>query len=151
HWRAWREILAQLDYVTRLHETLVAERADGFATFSMPVGALYQRFGTQMGDIPALFNIGWSIRRYTGQDKAEMIEYLDFMNQYIADSSRPFWEVRKTRRLYSWHAPTMASSTFIAPQIIPAFDWLFSATAEMAARQRIMMTVCDIEIFRRAN
>jgi hypothetical protein len=104
-----------------------------------------------MGDIPALFNIGWSIRRYTGQDKAEMIVYLDYMNQSIADSTQPFWEIRKTRREYVWRPLTMASSTFIAPQMLPSFDWLFGVTTEMVARQRILMTVCDIEIYRSAN
>jgi hypothetical protein len=147
-WREWKSILAQLDPIKMVHETLVTERADGFQTFQMSVDELYQRFGRQFGDFPALFSVGWSMRRFFGQDKAEIIEYLDEMNKYIADCNQPFWEVRKTRGRFAWRPVSLASSTFIAPQILPAFDWLFEASTAMVAHQRILMTVCDIETYR---
>jgi hypothetical protein len=145
NWREWKRILAQRDSITNLREMLVAERADGFEMFSMSADNLYQRFGRQFGDFPALFSIGWSIRRYFGQDKVEKIEYLDYMNQSISDSTLPFGRAQQIR---SWREPSLASATFIAPQILPAFDWLFGITTEMVAQQRILMTVCDIEIYR---
>src|SRR6185436_9877055 len=112
-WRAWKNILAQLEPAPRLREMLIAERAVGFETFNLPVDHLYQRFGAQFGGFPALFNIGWSIRRYLGQDKAEMIEYLDHMNLYIAQSTQPYEEVHKANQRLVWREPGLASSTFI--------------------------------------
>jgi hypothetical protein len=148
NWREWKSILVQLDPMKMVRETLISERADGFQTFNMSVDELYQHFGQQFGDFPALFSFGWSIRRFFGQDKAEMIEYLDEMNKYIADSDQPFWEVRKKRGRFVWRPVSLASSTFIAPQILPAFDWLFEASTAMVAHQRILIAVCDIEIYR---
>jgi hypothetical protein len=101
-----------------------------------------------MGDFPTLFNVGWSIRRFFGQDRVEVIEFLDELNADIEKSDQPFWEVRNGPMLNTWRAPNIGSSTIIAPQLEPAFDWIFDITTEMVARQRILMTVCDLEIYR---
>lgn len=148
HWRTWQNILTQLNSRRALRDLLLAERASGFEMFSLPAEQLYQRFGRQFGDFPGLFSMGWSIRRYFGQDKAEMIEYLDHMNQYIADTDQPFWEIQKSRERFAWRQVSLASSTFIAPQLLPAFEWLATADTEIVAYQQILFTACEIEIYR---
>jgi hypothetical protein len=109
---------------------------------------IYQRFGRQFGDFPIIFNIGWSLRRFFGQDKLEVIEFLDEMSACIAESDQPFWKIRKTPRHYVWHPPSLTSGTFIAPQMTPAFDWLFTVTTETVAYQRILIMATDVEIFK---
>jgi ABC-type transport system involved in cytochrome c biogenesis permease component len=147
-WREWGKILADFDPVSTFRANLIVERAHGLATFSWPVDMIYQRFGRQFGDFPIIFNIGWSLRRFFGQDKLEVIEFLDEMSACIAESDQPFWKIRKTPRHYVWHPPSLTSGTFIAPQMTPAFDWLFTVTTETVAYQRILIMATDVEIFK---
>jgi hypothetical protein len=148
NWREWKAILADANPIATLRINFVFTRAQGLEAFAQPVPALYQQFGSSMGDFPALFNIGWSIRRFFGQDRVEVIEFLDELNADIGKADQPFWQVRNGPMLNTWRAPSIGSSTIIAPQLEPAFDWIFNTTTEMVARQRILMTVCDLEIYR---
>ena len=88
-----------------------------------------------------------AMRRFAGQDMAEMVQYLDFMERSIADVDRPYWEMRG-RRGYVWRAPTLMSANFLLAHIVPASDWLVTTANELTAYQRILRTVCDVEIFR---
>jgi ABC-type transport system involved in cytochrome c biogenesis permease component len=148
NWREWKSILAQLDPIGMCRTNLIIERAQGLAVFSLPVDQLYIRFGRPLGDLAPLFSFGWSIRRFFGQDKVETLEFLDHMAEYIAQSDQPFWQAPQNPRRTIWRQPTIAGATIISPQITPAFDWLFTLTTEVVAYQRILITVCDVEVFR---
>lgn len=145
-WRAWKKIIAQLDPIATLRTHLVIDRARGVEALSMPLGELHQNFAR--GYPPLLFSIGWSIRRLFGQDQLETILYLDEMAFYIAQADKPFWQVHKAMRSDRWTEPTLASRTLLAPQLLPAFNWLFNQANETVAYQRILICACDVEIFR---
>lgn len=150
-WRQWKSILIQMDPQGALRSHLVIARADGLATFSLPVDVLYDRYGRHFGDFQGLFNVGWAIRRFLGQDNVEIIQYLDETSKNIALADRPFWEVHGELERFAWHAPSLASRTIIAPQVLPSFDWLYTSATQVSAYQRILITVCDIEIYRAEN
>jgi hypothetical protein len=147
-WRAWKKILAQLDPITTLRTQLIIERTRGLDALSLPVAELYPNFGRQLGYPEFLFNVAWSIRRLFGQDQAEVILYLDEMAFAIAHSDKPFPQVHNLAHPGRWSEASLASGTLLAQQLLPAFDWLFNQSNEIVAYQRVLMCVCDVEMFR---
>jgi hypothetical protein len=147
HWAEWKSVLDQMDPVARVREHLIIERTDGIGVFSLPVETLYQRYGRQTGSLPGVFTMTRAMRRFAGQDMAEMVQYLDYMERSIADVDRPYWEMRG-RRGYVWRAPTLMSANFLLAHIVPASEWMLTTATELKAYQRILMTVCDVEMFR---
>jgi ABC-type transport system involved in cytochrome c biogenesis permease component len=151
NWREWKSILADSNPIGTLRTNLIALRVEGLETFSLPVGALYYRFGVAMGNFPAIFNFGWSIRRFFGQDQVEIIQFLDGVTEDITKSDQPFWQVRKTPVRYTWHEPALGSATIIAPYLEPDFPSTFSIATSAVAYHQILMAVCDIEFLRAKN
>jgi hypothetical protein len=147
-WQEWNKILGEMKPTETLQQHLIAERTEGVAVFTLPIDALYQRFGRMMSPFPGIFNVSWSLRRFLGQDKAELLEYLDYMDKYVREAERPFWEVQRDRVRNPWKPPSFASSTFLTPQIMPDFYWLSSCATELTAQQRVLLSACDVELFK---
>ncbi|HUS36512.1 MAG TPA: hypothetical protein VM680_14265 [Verrucomicrobiae bacterium] len=147
-WTAWKNLLGEMTPVETLQRHLIVERTDGIDVFTLPVDMLYQRFGRMMSPFPGVFNVSWSLRRFLGQDKAELIEYLDYMDKYIREVEQPFVEIKGARVQTPWRAPSFASSTFLTSQIMPDFYWLMASATELVAYQRVLMSACDVEILR---
>jgi hypothetical protein len=147
-WQEWKKILGEMKPTETLQQHLIAERTEGVAVFTLPIDALYQQFGRMMSPFPAIFNVSWSLRRFLGQDKAELVEYLDYMEKYVREAERPFWEVQRDRVRNPWKPPSFASSSFLTPQIMPDFYWLSSCATEVTAQQRVLISACDVELFK---
>lgn len=146
-WQMWKNILGEMTPIESLQQHLILERTEGVAVFTLPVNALYQRFGRMLSPFPGVFKLSWSLRRFLGQDKAELIEYLDHMERFIRDADRPFWELEQAGQRTTWRPPSFASAAFLTPQIMPDFR-LASTATEILAYQRLLANVCDVELLK---
>lgn len=150
-WTAWKKILSEMTPIEMLRQHLIVERTEGIAVFTLPVDAMYQRFGRMMSPFPGIFNVSWSLRRFFGQDQAELIDYLDNMDKYIRELDQSFVEIKRAHVQTPWKPPSFASSAFLTPQIMPDYYWLSSAAMELLAYRRVLMSACDVEVMRAAE
>jgi hypothetical protein len=150
-WSEWRTLLDPINPIESLRNSYIIERAWGLEKFYWPNDQLYQNFGRMFGSFEPVFRANLAVRRFIGQDQAEILEYLDEMEFAIGTCQEDFSPQRFGRRKKLRSSASVLSSSLIGQFLAPATESLQKGTMMRLAHQRVLANAINVEIFRRQH
>lgn len=146
HWEAIKSAASEIDSLKAIRLNFITERARGLEVFDWPTETLYGQFGRGVTSMPGWFSVAWALRQAIGQDRVELLQFLDIFDEYLALAEKPFPEASRAPWNPAQRMPTIVGSSFIAPMITPPLGWIMLMSTHCEALRRVIMSVADVEM-----